>query len=274
MKRIYNLVLTLVAALVSGCAGVPFHPAREVDKTPAEVNLPYEDVRITTADGERIAGWFIPASASGTDGVSSRQRVLLFFHGNAGNISHRLSSLLIFHELGLAQLIIDYRGFGESSGSPSVNGTKLDARAAWEWLLREKGYSPEQVIIFGRSLGGGVAASLAAETEPAGLIMESTFISLKEVAKHMFPMMPVGLLLPQDYDTVANLEKMHIPVLFIHSPDDEVVPFAQGKALYDNYKGPGRFLQITGAHNNGFWESYPQYTQGLSDLLRSIAGSD
>lgn len=268
MRRLRNLFLTLLAALVGGCAGVPFYPVKEVDKTPAEVDLPYEDVRITTAGGERLAGWFIPPPA-GNSGPGGG-RALLFFHGNAGNISHRLESLLIFHKLGLAQLIIDYRGFGQSSGKPSVEGTKKDAKASWEWLLREKGYAPEQVVVFGRSLGGGVAASLAVEAKPGGLILESTFTSLEAVAKDMYPLLPVGLLLPQDYPTPANLEKIRIPLLVVHSPDDRLVSYSQGRALYENYKGPKRFLEIRGAHNSGFLESYAVYTQGLGEFLQSL----
>lgn len=271
MKQLLNLLLTLFAALCGGCAGLPFHPSREVDKTPADINLAFEDVRIATSDGELLAGWFIPAASDdAAQAGPGAGKVLLFFHGNAGNISHRLESILIFHRLGLTQLIIDYRGYGESSGKPSVNGTRLDARAAWAWLLEEKGCSPKEMVLFGRSLGGGVAAALAAETEPAGLIMESTFVSLKEVAKAMFPIMPVGLFLPQDYDTPGNLEKTRVPALFVHSPDDQVVPFAHGRALYEAYKGPKRFLEITGEHNSGFMDSYPQYMEGLAEFLRDL----
>lgn len=268
MRRLLNLIFTLCTALLSGCAGIPFHPSSDVDKTPEDVGLLYEDVRISTSDGETLAGWFIPAPQGGHG--PGAHRVLLFFHGNAGNISHRLESLLIFHNLGLSQLIIDYRGFGKSSGKPSVEGVKLDAIAAWEWLLQQKDYAPRQVVLFGRSLGGAVAASLGGKAGAGGIILESTFTSLVDVAKGMYPMLPVSLLLPQDFDSLTSLAGVHVPLLVIHSPDDEVIDFSLGRALYETYKGPKRFLEIRGSHNSGFLESSSVYVRGLAEFLSEL----
>ena len=268
-KRIIILLILLLLAVLASlfsCAALPFHPSRDMFATPATINLEYEDVFITTSDNEKIHGWYIPAAAS-----LEYQYTLLFFHGNAGNISHRLDSIAIFHDLGLNVFIIDYRGFGLSSGSPSVDGTILDARAAWQWLQQNH---LGQIIIFGRSLGGGVAAALAAETSPKALILESTFTSLHAVGKEMAPLLPVSLFLPQDYDTLANLENLRIPLLVVHSQDDEVVAFRLGQAIYDAYVGPKRLLKIGGSHNNGFMQDISNYINELQNFLNDYVNND
>ena len=196
-------------------------------------------------------------------------KTLLFFHGNAGNLSHRLESLALFNRLGLSVFIIDYRGFGNSDGKPSVDGTVRDAGAAWDWLARQ-GTAPENIVIFGRSLGGGVAAALAAERQAGGLILESTFTCLEDVAAGMFPWLPVGLFIPQDYDTAARLASVRCPVLFVHSPDDEVVPYRLGRALYEGHGGPKSWLAISGPHNYGYLLSGAVYTDGLAAYLSGI----
>jgi fermentation-respiration switch protein FrsA (DUF1100 family) len=268
MKNPAKLFATLLAAVAtSSCTGLPFHPVKEVTLTPAAIGLAYEDMLLDTADGERIAAWFIPAA---TGPRPHRAGTLLFFHGNAGNMSHRLESIRIFHDLGLDTFIIDYRGFGGSTGRASVKGTLQDARAAWGWLREHKGRRPEDLVIFGRSLGGGVAADLAAEVRPSALILESTFTSLYDVAKDLFPHLPVGLFLPQDYDTPARLAGLRVPLLVAHSPEDDVVNFRLGKALYEGYSGPKTFLEMQGSHNDGFRESGNSYTDSLRDFLRRV----
>jgi fermentation-respiration switch protein FrsA (DUF1100 family) len=267
MRRPVKFLTTLLtAALATACNGLPFHPAREITRTPASVGLAYEDLFLDAADGERIAAWFVPAAPGPRP---ERAGTLLFFHGNAGNLSHRVESIGIFHALGLDVFIIDYRGFGRSTGKPSVQGTLLDARVAWNWL-RDKGCRPEDVVIFGRSLGGGVAADLAAERRPAALILESTFPCLEAVARDLFPNLPVGLFLPQDYDTPARLADLRAPLLVVHSPDDELIRFRLGRALYDGYSGPKMFLHIRGSHNSGYRESGKTYTDGLRDFLARV----
>ncbi len=227
--------------------------------------MAYEDVRLTTADGETLAGWYVPAADS-KDGP-----VLLFFHGNAGNISSCLDSIAMFHNLGLSVLLIDYRGFGESSGSPSVDGTLHDARAAWAWLRDVKRVAPEKVIIHGRSLGGGVAAALAAEASPRALILESTFTSLYDVAKGLVPrLLPIRPFLPQDFNTPERLKSIHAPLLVIHSPNDEMIPYELGRTVYESYAGPKRFVELKGSHNGGIFTDNAVYMQGLRDFWDSL----
>jgi fermentation-respiration switch protein FrsA (DUF1100 family) len=261
------LAVLITAGLTSGCESLPFYPVRELVATPTDVGLHYEEVRFATEDGERIAGWFIPAPQGQSP---DRAKTLLFFHGNAGNISHRLPSIEIFRQLGLNVFIIDYRGFGHSTGSPSVQGTLLDARAAWHWLRQEKGCHADDVVIFGRSLGGGVAADLAAEVQPAALILESTFTSLYAVGKALFPYLPMRLFFPQDYDVLARLEKLRSPLLVVHSRKDEVIPFRLGESLFQSYTGPKAFLEIRGRHNSGYLEDREVYESGLRNFLNRL----
>jgi fermentation-respiration switch protein FrsA (DUF1100 family) len=267
------ILLFLLCCCLVGCAGLPFHPAKTVLVTPESIGLNYEDVRIQTNDGQSIAGWFLPAPASNAAQaapLAADGRTLLFLHGNAGNISHRLDSLAYFHRLGFAVLIIDYRGYGQSTGKPSVKGTLIDARAAWDWLLAQKGVRPASIVIFGRSLGGAVAAGLAGETNPGALIMESSFTSMYDVAKGLYPFLPVSLFLPQDYDSIKSLRDGSFPLLVVHSADDELIPFALGEAVFNAYSGPKQFLRISGSHNAGFQTDKIRYLAGLESFLRSL----
>jgi hypothetical protein len=245
----------------------PNLPSRKIAATPEKIGLNFEPVTITTSDNVQITGWFVPAEkAKGT---------LLFFHGNAGNISHRLDSLAIFHRLGLSTLIIDYRGYGESEGRVSEQGTYLDAEASWRYLTETKGIDPKEIVIFGRSLGGAVAAELAARTRPAGLIMESVFSSVPDMAAQLYPFFPVRLLARYQYDVKKAVRRITSPVLVVHSPDDEIIPFANGLNVYQAAGAPKTFLEIRGSHNEGFLESGATYLQGLERfILACLAGKD
>jgi len=263
---VFSLLVSLCSGL-AGCTGLPFFPSKTLHATPKDIGLGYEDVRIRTEDGQSIAGWFLPAPAAP---LPAEGRTLLFLHGNAGNISHRLDSLAYFHRLGFAVYIIDYRGYGQSTGKPDVKGTLMDARAAWNWLLEEKKSRPESIVVFGRSLGGAVAAGLAGEVGPGALIMESSFTRLYDVAKSLYPFMPVSLFLPQDYDSIASLRGKTFPLLVVHSPDDELIPYALSEAIFAAYSGPKHFVRIRGSHNEGFQTDRIRYLEGLEAFLRSL----
>jgi len=236
-----------------------FYPSAELVATPAEWGLAYEEVKLTTSDGVSLNGWYLPQPGS--------KRTLLFFHGNAGNISHRGDSLRIFHRLGLNVLIIDYRGYGKSEGSPSEEGFYRDAEAAWRYLTEVRKVPAEKIVLFGRSLGGAVAARLAEKKEPAGLILESTFTSAAEMARTVFPVLSRLTLLRYEFDSLQALPSIHAPVLVIHSPDDEIIPYALGEKLYQAADKPKRFLRLKGDHNGGFLQSQPAYEQALHDFL-------
>ena len=236
-----------------------YFPARDLWQVPSDRGIAYEDLSLTTRDGLRISAWYLPAP--------HERGVLLFCHGNAGNMADRMDSLMIFHDLDLSVLIFDYRGYGKSGGKPSESGTYRDAEAAWDYLMRVKQIPPHRIVIFGRSLGGAVAAELAREKNPAALIIESTFLSVPDLGARLYPWLPVRLLSKFRYATVDKIGSISCPKLVIHSPDDEIIPFDQGRTLYEKSSPPKEFLMIRGGHNEGFLISGSLYRNGLKAFL-------
>ncbi len=214
--------------------------------TPAAVKLPFENVRITTADGETLAAWWVPVRAARPNGI------VLLLHGNAGSVADRIAYLPHFNAMGYAVLLVDYRGYGASSGSPTEQGTYLDAHAAWRWLAEQQGARPADVVVVGESLGGAVAAELAARMQPRALILVSTFTSIGELGAGIYPWLPVRLISRYRYDTLAHLGGYRGPVLIAHSRDDEIVPYAHGERLYAAAAGSKTWLELRGGHNTGF----------------------
>jgi hypothetical protein len=254
------MLLGLWITLFPGCLSqVIYHPTPELQGSPANISLAFERVSFQTSDGVSLSAWWIPAK--------SPRGTLLFCHGNAGNISHRLDSIRIFNRLGLNTFIFDYRGYGESGGSPTEEGLYRDAEAAWQYLLQRKRANPENVVVFGRSLGGAVAARLSQTHRPRALILESAFISLEEAARDRLPGFLVRLFVPDQYPTLRNLAAARCPVLIIHSRDDEIVPFRHATALYAAAPNPKEFLEIRGSHNLGFLQTLPLYEAGLDSFL-------
>ena len=243
----------------------PNVPSRELTATPATIELDYEAVTLQTDDGLRLSAWFIPHPAP--------RATLLFFHGNAGNLSHRLESIRLFHDLGLAVFIIDYRGYGQSEGSPSEAGTYRDAAAAWHYLVDERHVAPQEIVIFGRSLGAAIAAELASRTRPAALIIESAFTSVPNMAARIYPWLPVRWLSRYHYDTQTALEALTCPVLIIHSREDDIIPYAEGEQLFTHAREPKQFLELHGGHSDGFLVSREAYTQGIDDFLEKYVVS-
>ena len=231
--------------------------------TPDDIGLAFEEARFTTEDGVALHGWFIPA-----DGA---QRVLLYCHGNGGNISHRLDSIHLFHGLGLSVFIFDYRGYGLSAGRPTEEGTYRDAEAAWRHLRDARGFSEEQVIVYGQSLGAAIAAHVAGERRAAALILESPFTSIADVASRHYWFLPVRWLTRFEYPTVAYVRNVHAPTLVIHSPQDEITPFALGRRVFEQANEPKAFLEISGDHNTGFLLSGARYTDGLRKFIEAHA---
>ena len=239
-----------------------YRPDSRLEATPERVGLAYEEVRLTAGDGVKLHGWYVPADPE--------RGVALFCHGNAGNISGRLDTLRIFHSLGLSTLIFDYRGYGESEGSPSEEGTRLDALAAWERLTGERGIPPERIVLWGRSLGGAVAARLALETRPAALVLEAAFTSIPDVGAERYPFLPVRLLSRYEYATERYAAEAPCPVLVIHSPEDSVVPYSFGRRLYEAAPAPKRFLEIFGRHGDGYVTAEKVYVEGVEAFLAGI----
>ena len=244
----------------------PDMPGRDIEVTPGTIGLDYEDITLGTADGERLHGWFVPHP--------SARATLLFAHGNAGNISHRLESIRLFHDLGLAVLIFDYRGYGLSSGTTTEQGTYRDADAVWHYLVDERGIPPGAVVLFGRSLGAAVIADLAARTHPGAVILESAFTSVPDMAARLYPWLPVRWLASYRYDNAGKIREITAPVQLIHSRDDEIIPFSQGERLYAAANEPKRFLELHGGHNDGFHVSRGIYGPAVNEFIGESLASD
>ena len=208
-----------------------------------------------------------------TDGLFRPRRArapCCFFHGNAGNISHRLDSIQVFHRLGLQVLIIDYRGYGQSDGSPSEANTYEDAQAAWRFLTEGRSIAPNRIVLFGRSLGGSVAGWLAARVPTGGLMLESSFTSVPDMAAQVYPIFPVRWLARIQYDTRAQLAAVECPVLIAHSRNDELVPFSHSRELLAAVRTTGYFLEMRGGHNDGFLTTGIRYEQGIERFLELL----
>ncbi len=240
-----------------------YFPQREITTVPGSIGLSYENVYFKTSDGVKLYGWFVPAKEA--------RGVVLFCHGNAGNISHRLESLQIFHRLGLNTFIFGYRGYGKSEGRISEEGTYLDAQAAWQYLVDNQRISPDEIIIWGRSLGSSIAAWLAQKHTPKLLILESAFTSIPDMGAELYPFFPVRLLARFKYKTIEYLSGVNCPVLIIHSPEDEIIPFRHGRRLFEAANKPKEFLKITGTHNEGFMLSAERYEKGLNSFISKYA---
>jgi fermentation-respiration switch protein FrsA (DUF1100 family) len=237
-----------------------YFPSKTLLLTPEYSGMQFEDVSLLTEDNVTLHGWYIPRPEA--------SQTLLFFHGNAGNIADRLDSLKVFHDLGLSILIIDYRGYGLSEGKTSEAGTYRDAEAAWNYLLEQKKLSAEDIVIFGRSLGGAVATWLAQQQQPAALILESTFTSVKDMAAGIYPFLPVSWLSRFHYASIDRIERINCPIMIIHSPDDELVPYRMAEQLYQQAKTPKSFFRLNGGHNDGFLSSQPHYSEALGQFIQ------
>lgn len=255
--------LGLVLVLFLFQARMVFLPnvaGRDLVATPSAVGLEYQELWLETDDGERLHGWWLPRPDA--------RATLLFHHGNAGNISHRLDSLLLFHQLELNVLIFDYRGYGQSSGRPSEAGVYADARAAWNWLVDDKQIPPDRIVLFGRSMGGAIAAQLASEVNAGAMILESTFSSVPDVAAEIYWWLPVRWLARIRFPTIEHVVASDIPLLVVHSRDDEIIAFAHAERIVAAVaEGRAELLEIQGDHNTGFLRSGERYLAGLSAFL-------
>lgn len=234
-------------------------PISEIQMTPDSIGLAFEDVTFETDDEIQVTGWFIPAE--------SAEKTVLFCHGNGGNISHRIDTIRIFHELGLNTFIFDYRGYGRSTGKPTEKGTYRDADTAWHYLVDSRGVLPGNIIVFGRSLGGSLAAWVTANHSPCAVILESSFISIPELGARLYPWLPVRMLSRFKYATIPCLKEIRCPVLVVHSREDELVPFSHGQTIFEAAQEPKKFLVIEGTHNDGFLLSERSYKEGLMTFL-------
>lgn len=254
-----GLILVFAAVLYLMQPWMLFHPVKSLATTPDQVGLAYEDVRIEVGDGKSIHAWYLPVSDSAI--------TVLFCHGNAGNISNRLESANYLLSLGLNVLLFDYQGYGHSDGTPGEDEIFADGMAAYRWLRTEKRIPADRIVIFGRSLGGAVAVDVASKAEACALVLESTFSSVSDMAKHLFPYLPMNLLLRFRLDSESKIGSVKMPILMVHSPQDEIVPYQFGRKLFAAAPEPKTFVDISGGHNDRAYLHTERYVTALRQVI-------
>jgi uncharacterized protein len=241
-----------------------YHPDRILTATGAELGRPFEDVGFKAKDGVQLNGWFFPGNTN-----SSRASIaVLLCHGNAGNIGHRLDMCKALLESGVSVFVFDYRGYGRSRGRPSEEGTYLDAQGAYQWL-QQKGFAPTNIIAYGESLGGGVAAELAMRETLGGLVLQSTFCSVPDIGAELFPWLPVRLMSTIKYETCKKLPRLRIPVLVMHSRVDGLIGFHHAQKNFALANEPKLFWELTADHNDPVSDS-KHFTEGINKFLQMV----
>ena len=242
-----------------------FQPTRLMGISGAELRqLGGQDVIFQSADGIKLNGWFFPGSTNS----EGRVQAVLVCHGNGGNISHRVELAEALRSTGMSVFLLDYRGYGRSEGRPSEEGTYQDAVAAYHWLTA-KGFEPGRILVYGESLGGGVASELAVRAQTAGLVLQSTFTSIPDLGAELFPWLPVRWLGRVRYETLSKLPRLEVPILVMHSRSDEIVGFRHAQKNFAAAHPPKLFWEIEGTHNSAL-ENRTNFLAGIAGLLKLI----
>jgi hypothetical protein len=273
LRKAVRLVAVAALTLAAACAvlllferRLVYHPKGKPVSEWAPAWLGIEEVTFRTRDGLRLYGWWHPGRG---EGAPSARPVVLWCHGNAGNITHRADNLALLTQRGLAVLLFDYRGYGRSEGSPSEEGLYLDAEAAYAYLVGERGVEPQRIVVFGRSLGAAPALHVAIERPVAGLIMEGAFASVPAMAKHIVPLLPLGRLVRTKFDNLGRVRRLAVPLLTFHAERDELVPIEQGRAVFDAAPEPKEFHVVEGAgHNDTYEVGGEEYLRTLAEFCR------
>lgn len=246
-----------------------FRPERILANTPADYQLPYEDIYVTVVDAggqkERIHTWWIPSE-------NPDNRTLLYLHGSALNIAANTTHARRFYRLGFSVLLVSYRGYGNSDGTfPSEAQVYADARAAWDYLINQKGIDPSDITIYGHSLGGAVAIQLAVEQPAAaGLIVEAAFTSIPDMARVMpkYRIFPIELIVNQRFESIKKVPHLQVPVLYIHGTDDTFVPHEMSRELYEQTASPKQLkLILGGGHNNSAAVGGEEYLKAVRQFV-------
>ncbi|TRZ49063.1 MAG: alpha/beta hydrolase [Dehalococcoidia bacterium] len=265
MKIIICLIL-FITICIAGIRYIErksiYFPMRQITSTPSAVGLDYKEVYFNTSDGKKIHTWFVPNDEA--------DYTILFSHGNAGNIGHRLDKIKILHDIGLNVLIYDYRGYGKSQGTPSEQGMYKDVYAAYDYLVNEMGISHDSLILYGESIGGAVAIELAHHRPVGALITEEAFTSVKDMVQMAFPLIPY-FIFSSRFDNLPKIGNIKCEKLIIHSIDDEIIPFSQGNRLFNTASEPKKFLKLRGGHNTAFWDSIVEYKEGIRSFVESLS---
>jgi fermentation-respiration switch protein FrsA (DUF1100 family) len=241
-----------------------YHPSRSFDLTGEALNRPWEDVTFAANDGVQLNGWFFPAATNSPRGSLA----LLICHGNGGNISHRLDLYGLLLQTGVNVFAFDYRGYGRSEGRPSEEGTYRDVQAAHAWL-RQREFAATNIIVYGESLGGGIASELAVREPVGGLVLQSTFTSVIDLGAELFPFLPVRTLGSIRYDTRRKLPQIRVPVLILHSRADTLIPFHHAEQNFTAANEPKLLIEIGGDHNDAVGDQ-ERLRDGVEQLLRRL----
>ena len=240
-----------------------YHPTRDAESTPDDVGRPAEEIWLNTSDGLRLHAWFFAAEKA-----SPRARfVMLFCHGNGGNLTSRPGYYRAILETGVSLLTFDYRGYGRSDGQPSEAGTYTDAATAYQWL-RTRGFAPEHILVWGESLGGGIASQLAATERVGGLVLQSTFTSIPDIGAELFPWLPVKLISRIKYDTLSRLPEIPCPVVVMHSRADTTIGFHHGERNFAVARETKAFVEIGGDHNDALLANRAAYVAGAEHVVQ------
>ncbi len=241
-----------------------FYPERIHEASPQDFDLSFEEVYLETPDHVRLHGWYFPGDAL--------RPVILFCHGNAGNISHRLDNVRRLVDHDLAVFLFDYRGYGKSTGTPSEKGIYRDGLAAYDYLLHEKGLLPDRIVLFGRSLGAAVATEIALRRPARSLILESAFTSTRDMARTIPLFKLFSPFIPSHFNTLEKLSTITLPKLIIHGTRDEIVPFRLGHRLFERSLRPKYFVPLEGAgHNDTYLVGGSRYFETLFTFVRDSA---
>lgn len=236
-----------------------FFPSRVMNQNPSALRLTYEDRWVTTADGVRVHGWLVTRP--------NPRGLILYFHGNAGNISDRVMKLKFFHDLGFNVYIVDYRGYGLSEGVPTEKGLYLDADAVYEGIQADPKLKAMPLLVYGTSLGGVVAIDLASRREVTVLVVDSTLTSARDMAKILYPYVP-SFFMQLSFDSISKVPLIKAPTIFLHSPDDRLIPFWMGQALYAKGTMPKRMISMHGGHNDAQIANDPETAKAFDVFIK------
>jgi hypothetical protein len=238
-----------------------FFPSREIELLPSDFGLAFEDLNIRTTDEVVINAWFIPQQEA--------RYTILFLHGNGGNNSHRLEKIRLLHQMKLDIFILDYRGYGRSEGRPSEAGLYRDAEAGYRYLREQRRVAADKIIVYGESLGAAVGIELVSKLPAKALILEGAFSNIKDMAHKIYPFLSL-FLFTSKFDSLRKIEKIGMPKLFIHSQDDEIVPFSLGQKLYLRADQPKRLLKLRGGHDTSFLDCQEEYVSGIAKFIAEL----
>lgn len=268
---IFGLICIAAVTSIAIIIGIPFlenhfiyYPSREFTGLPSDFGIEFEDVYFRAEDGVKLHGWYVPSKGA--------KSVILFFHGNAGNISDRLDNIIqLRNQAGVDVFIIDYHGYGKSEGSPNEKNLYMDGRAAMKELRRRLGKSDKKVIVFGRSLGGAVAVDVASGAECDALILESTFTSMPEIAGELFPIPHLKKLICTKFDSISKIGSIKAPKMIIHGENDTMISISHGQRLFKEATEPKEFYPIPGAdHNNTYITAGNEYFRRVAEFIRRV----